>query len=95
MGSGGGDLSGFLSRIPRGGPNRSRRHLRECNSDLPTGNRMSRVVWRVTILVVPVTWDLDFADIVNHLCVLDVLEDEVRTGLIQTPLTLGPSVISA
>lgn len=56
---------------------------------------MSRVVWRVTILVVPVTWDLDFADIVNHLCVLDVLEDEVRTGLIQTPLTLGPSVISA
>ena len=49
--------------------------------NLITRNRTSRVVWCDTIRIVPVTWDLDIPDFVNLLCVFDVTEDEVGTGL--------------
>lgn len=57
--------------------------------DLVTRNRTSRVVWCDTILVVPVTWDLDVPDFVNLLCVLNVTEDEVRARLNPDPINVG------
>lgn len=49
--------------------------------DFLTRHRTSRVVWCNTIIVVPVTWDLDVADAVNLLCLFDVPENEIGAGL--------------
>jgi len=57
--------------------------------DLVTRNRTSRVVWCDTILIVPVTWDLDIPDFVDLLCTLDVTEDEVGAGLNPNPINVG------
>jgi hypothetical protein len=57
--------------------------------DLVTSNRTSRVVWCDTILVVPVTWDLDVPDFVNLLCMFDVTEDEVGVGLNPDSIDVG------
>jgi hypothetical protein len=89
MGSGGGDLSGFL--IGFGGVGRTRQEGTSVDEirDFLTRNRTSRVVWCDAILVVPVTWDLDVADFVNLLCVFDVPENEVGTGLDPNPIDVG------
>ena len=54
--------------------------------DFLTRNRTSRVVWCDAIPVVPVTWDLDVGDAINLLCVLDIPENEVWTGLDPDPI---------
>lgn len=70
---------------------RSRQESTSVNEirDLVTRKRARRVGWCDTIIIVPVTWDLDIPDFVDLLCTLDVTEDEVGVRLNPGPIDVG------
>jgi hypothetical protein len=80
------------SRVGFGGVGRTRYESTSVDEihDLFARNWSFRVVWRDSILVVPITWDSNVADFVDLLCVLNVPKNEVGTGLDPNPIYIGP-----